>query len=63
VSRPIDWLWPQRLALGNWALVDGVRRSNKLALCCVRCNQIKGAATGEEFASLLKLIASWEGRT
>ena len=41
-----------------------VSRSNdfglsNLAVCCERCNQIKGSLTGEEFQSLMHLICTW----
>lgn len=30
-----------------------------LALCCHRCNQIKGECTAEEFLALRGLVATW----
>jgi len=37
---------------GGWGLDD-------LRVTCLRCNEIKGALTEDEFESLLALLATW----
>jgi hypothetical protein len=38
----------------------GGAETSNLALCCHRCNQIKGDCTVEEFLALKALVSTWE---
>ena len=31
-----------------------------LVVCCLRCNEVKGQLTGEEFRALIRLLRAWE---